>query len=422
MGAPTLVVLGASSDQRFLIRTARAMGLSVLALDKNPRSPGFAEADQHALVSTRDVPAIVRELERRAAQGLVLSGVLTMGSDIPDVVAAVAGHFGLAGPSSETARLATDKLAMKQRFQERGIPIPWFAEVRSPGELAAIARERGPALVLKPVDRSGSRGVFLLEGASDLAGLFARSREFSYSGRVMVEEYLPGPQISTETILHRGRAVTPGFADRNYELLERFRPQVMENGAWVPSRFRGQERAAVEELVVRAARALGIESGVAKGDVVWTEQGPKVIEIAARLSGGDFCESLVPLSSGVDYVRAAIELALGREPDWSALEPRRERWVANRYFFPEPGELVRIEGEAEVRRQAWLEKLELWYRPGEAVPESLSHAHRFGVFVVTADERAELERRIEWVYRTLRILTRPEAGRAGRPTWRSCPS
>ena len=405
----TLVVLGASSDQLFLIRTARRMGLSVLAVDRNPDSPGFLETEDTAVISTRDVPALIAYLERRRAEGLDLAGVLTMGSDIPDVVAALAAHFGLPGPSIETARLATDKLAMKQRFVERGVPCPWFAEVRSLAELRSLIGTRGPRLVLKPVDRSGSRGVFLLDGTSDLAELHARARDFSYTGRVMVEEYLAGPQISTETVLYDDSAVTPGFADRNYELLERFRPRVMENGGWIPSRCTPEQRAEVEALVTAAAWALGLRRGIAKGDVVLTPDGPRVIEIAARLSGGDFCESLVPLGTGVNYVRSAIEIAIGAEPDFSALVPTAERAVANRYFFPEPGVLVAVHGVERVRAQPWVKKLELWYRPGDVVPPSLSHAHRFGVFVIVARDREELERRVRWVYDTVRIETRAVA-------------
>jgi biotin carboxylase len=172
---------------------------------------------------------------------------------------------------------------------------------------------------------------------------------------------------------------------------------------------------------VRAARALGIERGVAKGDLVWTPDGPKVIEIAARLSGGDFCESLVPLSTaldaalpegGVNYVRAAIQIALGAEPRWDELALPVRRHVANRYFFPPPGRLAAIEGVGAVRAQPWVRKLELCYQPGEIVPPPTSHATRAGVFVVVADDAAELARRIDWVYRTLRVVVAAEPARA----------
>ena len=408
----TLLVLGGSSDQLFLIRTAQQMGLAVLCLDRDPEAPGLQEADEAAAVSTRDVPAILEFLEERLADGESLHGVLTMGSDVPAVVAAVAEAFELPGPTRACARLATDKLAMKQRLRECGIPIPWFAEVRGLGELNAYLRERG-RLVLEPIDRSGSRGVFVLDGTCDAARLLREAREQSFVGRVMVEEYLEGPRVSTECVLWDERAATPGFADRNHELLERFLPRVMENGGQVPSRLAGAERAATEDVTVAAARALGIARGTARGAVVWTPAGPVVIEVAARLSGGDFCESLVPLSTGVNLVRAAVRIALGEEPDWRELEPTRpERWVANRYLFPTPGRLIAVEGAEKVRAQPWVKKLELAYRPGDLVPPATSHASRFGVFVVVADDAEALARRVEWVYRTLRLETRSDAALA----------
>jgi len=294
---------------------------------------------------------------------------------------------------------------MKRRFQERGVPIPWFQELTSAAELRSIAAQRGLPLVIKPVDRSGSRGVYFLDQDSDLEDLYGKAAEFSFSGRVQVEEYLPGLQISTETVMWKGKATTPGFADRNYELFERFLPQIMENGGWVPSILSDKDRQAVELVVEQASLALDVTDGITKGDVVMTPEGPKIIEIATRLSGGDFCESLVPLGTGVNYVRCAIQLAIGEDPDLASLEPKFERAVANRYFFPEAGKLVGIDGEDEVRAKEWVHKLEFWYALGEEVPESLSHAHRFGVFLITAPDRKTAQERVDWVYKTIVIHT-----------------
>jgi biotin carboxylase len=400
----TLLVLGASRDQIFMIDTARALGLHVVAIDMDPKSPGFTHANESAVVSTRDVPAILDLADDLRIRGHAIRGVTTMGSDIPDVIAELCAQLGTPGPSRETARIATDKHQMKLRFRERGIPIPWFEQIERFEQLEAIVAERGLPLVLKPIDRSGSRGVFLLEPGCDLAELFARSHEFSRVGRCLVEEYLPGPQISTETILSGGVGVTPGFADRNYELLERFRPQFMENGGWVPSAVGSDERRQVEELVVRASLALGVTDGVTKGDVVMTPDGPKMIEMAARLSGGDFCESLVPLGTGMNYVDTAIRIAIGERPDLSTLVPTRNRCVANRYFFVDPGTLIRIEGLEAIRGESWLAKLDLRYAVGERIPPTTSHAERAGVFVVVGESRAEVQARIDQVYRSVRFV------------------
>ena len=400
-----LLVLGASSDQLFMIRTAQQMGLKVLAVDANPDAAGRQVADAFAHVSTRDVPAVLAYVDEFARSGATILGVSTMGSDIPDIVAAVARHLGTPAISEESAAIATDKLRMKQCFAENGVPIPWFCEINTYQELQEIIEQRGIELVIKPNDRSGSRGVFLLDSSCDAEDLFNKARDFSFSKRVLVEEFLPGLQISTETIMVDGRAYTPGFADRNYDLLDQFRPQIMENGGWVPSCLGQADREAVEKLVEQASLALGIRNGVTKGDVVMSPAGPKMIEMAARLSGGDFCAGLVPLGTGINYVQTVIEIAVGRVPSLKALEPTRDIAVANRYFFPDAGKLIRVEGAQEVASWDWIKKLEFWYNPGDEVPDLLSHAHRFGVFVATAPNREELEQRVQRVYDTIRIVT-----------------
>lgn len=403
----TVLLLGGSADQLFAIRTARAMGLRALVVDMNADSPGFSIADDHAVVSTCDIPALKHFVDSYQTHHGRISGVLVQGSDIPQVVCVLAEHLGTPHIPLESARLSTHKYRMKCRFRECGVPIPWFSRVETVDQLKEIADERGYPLVIKPVDRSGARGVFCLDENCDLEDLYAQSKALSFVGEVMVEEYLPGLQISTETIMHDGRAYTPGFADRNYEKLKAYAPNIIENGGWVPSCVTPDQRCAIERLVEQAGLALGVTDGVVKGDVVMTPDGPKMIEMATRLSGGDFSESLIPLGCGVNIVEAALNIAMGRAPEIDKLCPQFENGVVNRYFFPNPGQLLRIEGEAEVRCLPWVRKLEFWYRPGDIVPLVKSHADRFGVFIVVGETRKEAEMRARQVYKTIRIITAP---------------
>lgn len=401
-----ILLLGASADQLFAIRTAKQMGVYSVAVDGNPRSPGFLEADHHAVVSTRDPEALKNFIDAYHRDGgrPPIRGVFVMGSDIPFIVADLSEYLGAPGVSRDTARVATDKNLMKCRFRERGVPVPWFSLLTSPEELDAALHEHG-TLVIKPVDRSGARGVFRITAQSDCRRLFQESMELSFCRQVMAEAYIPGHQISTETVMFQGRAHTPGFADRNYEMNEVFAPNIIENGGWVPSCVTTDMRAQVEALVEKAALALGVTDGIAKGDVVIGPGGPMMIEMAARPSGGDFSESLVPIGAGVNLIEAGINIALGREPDLNKLKPRWQRGVVNRYFFPKPGILKEIKGVDEVRAQPWVRKLEFWYRPGDVVPQVRSHGDRFGVFIAEGVDRAEAEMRAEWVYKMIQIVT-----------------
>lgn len=397
-----LLVLGAGTDQLFMIKTAQEMGLLTLAVDMNPDAPGLKVADDGAVVSTRDIPALKDFLDAYT-RDKPIHGVSTMGSDIPHIIVAIAEHLGTPHISMETAQIATNKFLMKEAFVRGGVRVPWYQLVSSAEEVHAAFADKGK-LVIKPLSEAGSRGVSLIDKKSDIEELFGRAIAFAKDGKVLIEQFLEGPQISTESLMVHGTLHTPGYVDRNYDVLEQFLPQIMENGGFHPC-IHPDEFEAVNDMLLKSAKAIGLEHGVMKGDVVLTKDGPAIIEVAARLSGGDFCEGLVPLGTGVNYVRNVIRLALGDEVDLSELVPSRHDAVANRYFFANPGTFEAIEGVEEVIAKDWIKKFELWYKPGDIIPETRSHGQRFGVFVVVAPDRDTAQERVDWVYDTVKIHT-----------------
>lgn len=398
----TLLLLGASSDQLFAIETAHKLGVEVIALDMNPNSVGFKVADEYAVISTKDIDTITKFIHKYQ-KSQKIDGVITMGSEIPYIIAELCERFNWIGPSKQTAYWGTNKYAMKCRFKECGIPIPYFSLVNSVEQLKDVIDEIGYPIVIKPVDRSGARGVYKIKEADDIYTLYSRSKSLSYCGQVIVEKYLDGLQISTETVMCDNKTETPGFADRNYELLNRFAPRIIENGGTVPSSLTLKEQEKVKSLVENAARVLDVKCGIAKGDVVMTEKGPYIIEMAVRLSGGDFSESLIPLGCGVNIVKAAIQIALGEKPDFKELKPKFSKGVANRYLFPEEGVFKSVENLDIVKGKKWLKKIDFFYSIGDEYRNPTSHADRFGVFVVIGDTREEIIKRSAWVYNTLKI-------------------
>src|SRR5690606_24952324 len=125
--AKALLVLGAGSDQLFMIQTAQRMGYVTVAVDANPDAPGLQIADYSQPIDFSNVDRVIRYCEQLLSDGVNLTGVSTMGSDIPHLVAAIAKHFGWPGPSQQTGLWASHKFAMKQRFEQMGIPVPSYA-------------------------------------------------------------------------------------------------------------------------------------------------------------------------------------------------------------------------------------------------------------------------------------------------------
>ena len=404
----TLLIVSGGREAVPAIEEAHRMGLRVVVSDGAPDAPGFRLADAGLLASTYDAEATV-EAARVYASRSRIDGVLAVAADVPVTVAAVADALGLPGLSLGTAELAADKLAMKARLREEGVSVPWYAAVPSAEALEDVMLRTSGPLIVKPVDSRGARGVVRLLPDVEPAWAYHQAEVESPTGRVMVEAFVEGPQVSTESVVTGGHTFTVGVSDRNYDLLDRFAPYVIENGGELPSCVTAATRTAIEQQVAAAAAALGIRHGTVKGDIVVAPEGPCVIELAARLSGGYFCTHEIPLATGVNFVGAAIRLALGEEPGAEELAPRWSRGVAQRYLFPEPGTVVAVEGAAEAAAGEGIALLEVAVVPGRCVPSMTSHVCRAGMVIAVGESREEAVARAEDAAARVRIVTRREA-------------
>ncbi len=364
----TLLIVSGGVQATHGIKRAKELGFHVVVSDKNQNAPGFAIADDHFIASTYDVAETVAAAERYHATVRKLDGVITIGCDVPLTVASVAHRLNLPGIPLEAAELAQDKLAMKRRFAESGVPVPWFSALPDAEALARAVKQRGHDLVVKPVDSRGSRGVQRLNPGMDLTAVWQTAAAQSPTRRVMVEAFLPGPQISTESILIEGEGFTPGFSDRNYEYLERYAPYFIENGGDLPSHLDERTQEAVKRTAEAAGRALGITTGNIKGDLVVVDGKPYVIELAARASGGYFCTREIPLNTGVDFIGAIVKLALGERVTADELTPKRLTPIVQRYAFPAPGRVTGIKGLDDARRIPGIEEVVVTVAPGDAIP------------------------------------------------------
>jgi biotin carboxylase len=383
----TLLLIGAGPEQLPGIEQARRMGLRVAVTDGNPDAPGFALADDHAVASTFDPEATVRAARALHARSPI-GGVLALASDTPHTVAAVAEALGLVGPSRETARLATDKLAMKEALRAAGVPVPDFAPLASADDLRRVAEAWGFPLIVKPADSRGSRGVLRPAGPSGLGVAFETARRHSPTGRAMVERFLGGMQLSSESVVVAGRIATPGLSERNYEFLERYAPHVIENGGQMPAPVTDEVRAEVDAVMLKAATAVGLTNGTIKGDLVLHGGRVTVIELAARLSGGYFCTHQIPASTGVDLVGAAIRIALGEPVDLSALVPKTHHGAAIRMLFPPPGTCRSVSYPGDLATRPGIAFLRVALAPGDVIAPPTDSNGAKGVVVARGDTAA----------------------------------
>jgi len=383
----TILIISGSIEAADAAKRAKEMGLTVVVSDSNPEAPGFAFADSCLIADVHGASETAAAAERYSRKIRKIEGVICVAADAPLTAATVAQRLRLPGLSMDTAELASDKLAMKRRFLECGVPVPWFGEVTTVQALQRFAIERGNDLVIKPVDGQGSRGVQRVAKVENLTKAFALARSLSPTQRVMVEQFLDGPQVSTESLIIDGRCHTPGLSDRNSEYPEASAPFFVETGGDSPSRLPPDVQAKIKDVVAHAASALGVTNGTVKGDIVVHNGEPHVIGLAAHLSGGFFCTREIPLSTGVDFVGCTIRLALGESVSAEELEPKASRAVAQRYVFPGPGRVVTVNGAEQAKNIPGIADVVVTVRSGDVIPASADERSSAAMVLATGESR-----------------------------------
>jgi biotin carboxylase len=388
----TVLFVGAGRHQRRAIGRVRELGVRVVAVDRNMDAPGLAIADVSEVVDFADESAVVG-----VARGHAVDGVLTVSADraVP-VVAAVAEDLGLPGIGRETAHLVTHKIAMRRRLAEAGVAQPEFAAVRTLQEARTAVETVGLPAVLKPANTGGQRGLFLLQYDDELETHLHAALAESPTQEAIVERYHDGLELNGLAIARDGHVLPLTLSDR-------LRPPGVGFGVgWIhvyPTTLFGDALAQAEDLVVRAVHALGLRDGIAFPQLLVSEDGIRVIEVAARIPGGEMAR-LAAHAVGVDLVEVALRQALGDDVPDALVQPRFQRPLAIRFLTAEPGPLP----AGTVRRVGSLEKVlafpgvveaDTYLSVGETINPVRLDGDRRGYVIATGDTNLEALERAE---------------------------
>ena len=369
-----LLIIGASILQLPAIQKAKEMGLEVAVADYDPDAVGIPYADRYFNASTIDVDTICR-----VAQEYRPDGIMTLATDMPmRSVAAATSLLGLPGISMDTAIKATDKGEMIKAFKAHGVESPWYYIIKNEEELKVTKRDFTYPCIMKPTDNAGSRGVTLLRSKEDLQDAYAYSRKQSRGGEVIVEEFLQGQEVSVEIMVVDEEPHVLAVTDK----LTTGAPHFVEMGHCQPSQLPESDVEKIKDLAKRAVRAVGINCGPAHVEIMNTENGPKMIELGARMGGDCITTHLVPLSTGIDMVRATIDVSLGSYPD---IEPKWEKGSAIRYFKSYTDKLSDKKWLAKVSGRLGVKELIVQKREDGISKEIQSSLDRVGYVISCAD-------------------------------------
>lgn len=371
-----LMIIGASILQLPAIQKAKELGFYVGVADFNPNAIGIAYADAYYNVSTIDEEGVYQ-----AAKEFGAEGIMTLATDMPmRSVAYACKKLGLTGISYDTAVKATDKGEMIKAFEAAGVEHPWYYiidDVNKP-----LPEGITYPCITKPTDNAGSRGVMLVNSRQELEAALVYSSENGRSGTVIVEEYMVGPEVSVEVIVWQGVPHVLQITDK----LTTGAPHFVEMGHSQPSRLPMADQEKIRDLACRAVKAVGIDNGPAHVEIMLTKDGPKMVELGARMGGDCITTHLVPLSTGIDMIKATINICLGQTPD---ITPKFRKGSAIRFFDVPCGTITAIEGVEEAKNIPGVREISFTKQVGDTVGQIGASGDRAGFVIaqsVTAGE------------------------------------
>ncbi len=396
-------MLGGGPAQLGLLQAARARGdLHVVVADRDPLAPGFALGDERAVISSEDEESLDRLARARAVDGIV-----SPGGDWPVGIAArIAERLGLPHPiDAATGAVVTSKARQRERFAAAGVP---HARELAVDEEPAWGADPEPGFsipcVVKAADRQGQRGLTLVPTRAGLDEAVALAAAESRSGTVLVEELVDGPEVTVNAVSVDGVFFPLAVTDRLTARPPAFGVALAH--AW-PAHT---DTAAAVDVARAAAAAVGVRNGPSYTQLRLAADGPRVMEIAARLGGGHDAE-LVEAATGVDLNSLALRFALGE----GAGEPsslRRDlpaRGAAVVFLVAPEGLLRGVDGLAAAEAVDGVRWARAYRRPGWRFGPLRRGADRAGAILVVGDSRDDALDRGRRAAESVRFLVDADA-------------
>ena len=390
-----ILILAAGPMQVPAILTAKELGLFVIAADRNPQAPGFRFADIGLPLDVVKHDPLADWAEHHKSE-YNISAVFA-GADVAVTAAVINRRLGLPGIPVDVAEASHNKAKMKERWLRDGVSTPASEEVGSQSEAKRVAAKHGYPVMAKAVDNSASRGTKVVGSEPELGAAVDNAMRHSTTSSCLIEQFVEGEEQSVETVMHNSQQLRAGMVDRHYG----FFPYPIEVGHTNPSHLSAEIQEQIFRVVGHAAQSLGIVNGPAKADMILTKQGPMILEMPARLSGGFHSQYTTPLALGMNPIRAVMRQSLGDEQFQEDLVPTRNEFSLCHALFPPPGKIHKIRGYEQAQALDGVKHIFLFKQEGETIESYQNCADRPCYVIMQGRSRAELWRTFEMVNNTL---------------------
>src|SRR5438094_1064584 len=376
------------------IDAARTLGVDLVCASEKPSTLEALAPDGLLTLDFAD-PARAAAAVADWSKARPLAAVVGVDDVTAAAAAAIAARLGLRASAPAAVAAARDKFQMRQCLAAAGVPVPRFRRVALADNPVLAARGVEFPCVLKPLSLSASRGVIrantieqFVVAFERIAALLVRD-DVTVSGDaaryLLAEEYVPGLEVALEGLLIRGRLHVLALFDKPDPLEGPF----FEETIYVtPSRLPDAVQRAIAATTTAACAALGLTEGPVHAELRVNDDGPWVLEIAARSIGG-LCSRTLRFGTGMTLEEIILRHALG----WSIASLERERPAAGVMMIPIPraGRLEDVRGLEAARAVGGIEDVIISIPKGHTVVALPEGSRYLGFIFSRAAAPAEAE-------------------------------
>lgn len=388
------LVIAGGLPQIELIKQLKERGIEALLADGSAAAVARPYADKFFHVDVFDIEAI-----KSIAVNEKVDFLITVCADqVLLVVAQVSEMLGLpCYIDYETCQNVSDKIRMKRIFKASGVPTTDYVETDHL-DLDVIGKLRYP-LVVKPVDAYSSKGVRKAENLDELKQYYEEAHQIGRSGRVIVEEFFSGEEISVDAFVVNGKAVVLNVTNSE---------KVKDKDRFVIFRGRYPVKASevimkqIEEICQKIADGFGLVNAPLLVQLLHNGDKVSVLEFCAR-TGGNMKYLLIKYASGVDVIGATLDITLGQEPD---LSPKFERHnvVVNDFVYCKPGVFDHFEGFEELEIEGIINEFHPVRLKGTQMRGVTSSSDRIAGMNIVADTLEEYNAKRERINRSVKVV------------------
>ena len=215
--------------------------------------------------------------------------------------------------------------------------------------------------------------------------------------KVVVEEFMEGTEVSVEAFMSAGKMYTIGLSDK----IRTPPPYLLDTHVIFPAAWSAEDKQKIIDVAEAATHAVEITEGPVHMELMMTHQGPVPVELAARGPGFKVFTDVLPMITGIDLLKALIDVSLGNSPD---LTPRQQQMsAAIRFFSAQDGRIKDITGIEEIKSTPGIFNIEMYVQKGDKVKSLTCGADRIGHVIAIAPGREKAMQLIKAVDKKLEI-------------------